>query len=239
MGRLHEQFVMHAATPGAENLEGEKADEGAHRHAPGESFEAEVRAGVLTEREPGRTAAHNRHVVDKARERGNQELLTGMLYGDEDAPHEDEHLAGQNNAAIVRGALDKFRRGAVDRQQLQKFLHPDESGHHQNQKRDAERVQHVAEELPTALLVASHLVARENRDEDNREESGADNVVQNVGNHEREVEGVLFERDARRMGEQHFAENPENAAQEHGYGNDYGGFVHEIVVSYWSLVISQ
>jgi hypothetical protein len=41
------------------------------------------------------------------------------------------------------------------------------------------------------------------------------------------------------MGEQHFAENPENAAQEHGYGNDYGGFVHEIVVSYWSLVISQ
>ena len=126
MGRLQEQFVMHAATPGAENLEGEKADEGAHRHAPGESFQAEVRAGVLTEREPGRTAAHNRHVVDKARERGNQELLTGMLYGHEDAADEDEHLAGQNNAAIVRGALDKFRRGAVDRQQLQKFLHPDE-----------------------------------------------------------------------------------------------------------------
>jgi len=63
MGRLDDKVVVHAATPGAENLEREEPDEGAHRHAPGEAFEAEVRAGVLTEREPGCTAADNRHAV--------------------------------------------------------------------------------------------------------------------------------------------------------------------------------
>jgi hypothetical protein len=39
------------------------------------------------------------------------------------------------------------------------------------------------------------------------------------------------------MGQEHFAENPENAAQEHAYSDDYGGFIHEIVNSYWSIVI--
>ena len=52
-------------------------------------------------------------------------------------------------------------------------------------------------------------------------------MVEDVRNHEGEVERVLFERYARGMGQEHFAENPENAAQEHGYGNDYGGFVHK------------
>ena len=228
---LDNEFVVYSATPGAEDLQSKESDEGAHRHAPGEAFEAEVRAGVLTEREPGRATADNRHVVDKASERGNQELFAGVLHGHEDAPHEDEHLAGQDDTAVIRGALDKFRRGAIDRQQLQKLLHPDECGHHQNQECDAERVQHVAEELPPALLVACHLVTRENRDEDNREEPGAHHMVQDVGNHEREVEGVLFERYARRVCEQHFAENPEHTAQEHGYGNDNGGFVHRLVGS--------
>ena len=109
-----------------------------------------------------------RHVVDEARERGDKELLAGVLHGHEDAPHEDEHLAGQDDAAIVRGALDKFRRGSVYGQELQKFLHPDECGNHQNKQCDAEGIQHVAEELPAAFLVARDLVARENRDKDNR-----------------------------------------------------------------------
>ena len=224
---LDNEFVMHAATPGAENLEREEADEGAHRHAPGESFQAVIRAGVLAERDTRDAAEHDGHVVDEARERGNQELLAGVLHGHQDAAHEDEHLAGQDDAAIVRGALDKFRRGAVYGKQLQEFLHPDECGNHENQERDAEGVQDVAEEFPAALLVACHLVARENRDEDDGEESGTHHMVQDVRNHEGEVERVLFERDARCVGEQHFAEDSENAAQEHGYGDDYGGFVHD------------
>ena len=28
------------------------------------------------------------------------------------------------------------------------------------------------------------------------------------------------------MGQEHLAKNPEDTAQEHGYGNDDGGFVH-------------
>ena len=59
---------MHPATPSAKNLQREESDEGAHRHAPGESFEAIFRAGELLERESQRTAAHNRHVVNKSRQ---------------------------------------------------------------------------------------------------------------------------------------------------------------------------
>jgi hypothetical protein len=34
------------------------------------------------------------------------------------------------------------------------------------------------------------------------------------------------------MGEQHFAENPEDTAQEHGYGDDDGGFIHRLVIGH-------
>ena len=228
MGGLDQEFVVHAATPGAVNLQGEEADKGAHRHAPGETFQAVVRAGVLTERDSCRTPAYDGQVVDKASQGGNQELLAGVLHRHQDTPHEDEHLARQDDTAIVRRALDKFRRGAINGQKLQKFLHPDEGGNDQNEQGDTEGVQHVAEELPASPLVTGHLVARENRNEDNRQKTGTHHMVQDIRNHERQVEGVFFKRYACRMGQEHLAENPEDAAQEHGCGDDDGSFVHGI-----------
>ena len=222
---------MHTTTPGAENLQGEEADKGAHRHAPGETFQAEIRAGVLTERDSCRSPAYNGHVIDKASQGGNQELLAGVLHRNQDTPHEDEHLAGQDNASVVCRALDKFRRGALYGQKLQKLLHPDKGGNDEDQKRDAEGVQHVAEELPASPLVTGHLVARKNRDEDNGQETGTHHMVQDIRNHEGQVKGILFKGHARRMGKEHLAEDPEDAAQEHGCGNDDGGFVHRLVGS--------
>ena len=227
MCRLDDEVVMYAAALGAENLEREEPDERTDRNTPGEPFEAVVRPGVLGKHDACGTAADNCHVVDEARERGNQELLARVLHGDKDAPHEDEYLARQDDAAVVRGTLDEFRRGALDGQELQEFLHPDERGNHEDQEHEAEGVEHVAEELPSALLVARDLVARENRDEDDGEEPGTHHMVEDIGNHEGEVERVLLERDARGVREEHFAENTEHAAQEHGDGNDDGSFVHK------------
>ena len=229
VGGLDQKLVVHAATPGAVNLQGKEADKGAHRHAPGKTFQAEIRAGVLTERDSCRTPAYDGQVVNKASQGGNQELLAGVLHRHQDTPHEDEHLAGQDDTTVVCRALDKFRRGAFHGQKLQKLLHPDKGGNDEDQKRDAEGVQHVAEELPASPLVTGHLVARENRDEDNRQETGTHHMVQDIRNHEGQVKGILFKGHTCRMGQEHLAENPEDTAQEHGCGNDNGGFVHGLV----------
>ena len=228
---LADDFVMDAAALCAKNLQGEKADEASDRDAPGETFQAEVRAGVLPDFNPCNTAKHDGDVVDEACERRNQELLARVLHRNEDAPDKDENLARQNDAAVVSRAFQEFGRHTVDSEERDKFLHPDERRHHKNQKHEPESVEHVAEEFPAALFIVRHLVTRENRDEDDGEEACAHHVIQNIRNHERQIESVLFERHARGVGQKHFTENTQHAAKEKTDGNDDGGFVHGLVDS--------
>ena len=132
--RFNDKFIMDSAALGAKNLEGEKSDECADWNAPGETGETVIIAGVIRESEACGTAAHNCDVVNETCERWNQELLTGVLNGNEDATDEDENLARKNNAAVVSGAFQEFGRHAIDGQERNEFLHPDERGNHENQK---------------------------------------------------------------------------------------------------------
>ena len=152
-----DEFVMDAAALGTKNLECEKSDECADGDAPRETCEAVIVAGVIAEPKACGTAAHNGDVVDEACERGNQELLASVLDCNEDAPDKDENLPGQNDAAVVSGAFQKFRGHAIDGQKRNQFLHPDERGNHENEENEPERVEHVAEELPAVFLVARDL----------------------------------------------------------------------------------
>ena len=224
--RFADEFVMDAAALGAPNLQCEKSNESPKRNAPGEPCKAVIVACIIAEREPQSAATDNRDVVDEACEGGNQELLARVLYCDEDATDEDENLSWQNDAAVVGCAFQELGRHAIDGQERNQFLHPDECGNHENQEREPEGVQHVAEKFPAVFLVTRDFVTRENRDEDNRQKSGTHHVVQDVWNHEREVECVFFERHAGGVGKEHFAENSEHAAQEHRNGNNNGGFIH-------------
>ena len=226
---LADDFVMDAAALCTKNLQGEKADETSDGNAPSETFQAKIRAGVLPDFNPCNTANDNCNVVDEARERRNQELLARVLHRDEDAPDKDENLARQNDAAVVSRAFQEFGRHAVDCEERYEFLHPDERRHHKNQKHKPESIEHVAEEFPAALFIVRHLVTRENRDEDDGEETCAHHMIQNIRNHERQVESVLFERHARGVGQKHFTENSQHAAEQKTDGNDDGGFVHDLV----------
>ena len=152
-----------------------------------------------------------------------------MLHCNEDAPYEDEDLPRQDDSAIVSRTFQKFGSYAIDGQKRDEFFHPDERRNHENEEGDSERVEHVAKEFPTAFFVASDFVARKNGDEDDGEESRTDHVIQNVWNHEGEVEGVFFERHASGVGEEHFAENAEHAAYEHANGDNNGSFIHGCV----------
>ena len=192
MGGLHHQFVVHAATPGAVDLQGEKSNEGAHRHTPGKTFQAVTGAGDLTERDSRDTAKYDGQIVDEPRKRGNQKLLAGVLHRHKDTAHKNENLPRKDNAAIVGGALNKFRRGALYGQQLQKFLHPDKCGNHKNEQNNSKSIQYVAEEFPATLKVTRHTVARKNRDKYNGEESGTYHMVQNVRNHEGQIQSVFL-----------------------------------------------
>ena len=220
------KFIMDAAALGAKNLEGKESDECADRYAPGKSSETVIVAGVVAEPKACGTAAHNRDIVNETRERWNQELLASVLDSDENATDEDEDLPRQDNATIVSGTFQKFRGHAIDSQQRDEFLHPDERRNHENQEYKPERVKHVAEEFPAATLVTSDFVARKNRDKYDGEKSGAHDVIQNVRNHERKIKSVFFERHAGGVGKEHFTENPENTAQEHRNGNNNSGFIH-------------
>ena len=221
-----DEFVMDAAALGAKNLEGEKSDECADGDAPGEACEAVIVARIIAKCESCGTAAHNGDIIDEARERGNQELLARVLYCNEDAADKDEDLPRKNNAAVVSRAFQELRRHAIDGQERDEFFHPDERGNHENEERESEGVEHVAEEFPAGFFVTGDFVACENRDEDNRQKSGADHVIQDVRNHEREVESVFFERHAGGVGEEHFTENSEHAAQKHRNGDNNSGFIH-------------
>ena len=152
-----------------------------------------------------------------------------MLHRNENATDEDENLSWQNDAAVVSCAFQEFGRHAIDGQKRNEFLHPDECRNHENQKRYPERVEHVAEELPAALFVTCDFVACENRDENDREEPGADHVIQDIRNHEGEVKSVFFERHACGVGEEHFAEDTEHAAKEHAHGDNNSSFIHGCV----------
>ena len=57
-----------------------------------------------------------------------------MLNGNEDATDEDENLSRKNNATVVSRAFQEFGRHAIDGQERNEFLHPDERGNHENQK---------------------------------------------------------------------------------------------------------
>ena len=149
-----------------------------------------------------------------------------MLDRDKDAADKDENLPRKDNASVISCAFQKLGRHAIDGQERDEFLHPNECRNHENQQCKPEGVEHVAEELPARLLVTCDFVARENRNEDNRQKSGADHVIQDVWNHEGEVKGVFFKRHAGGVGEEHFTENPEYAAQEHRNGNNNSGFIH-------------
>ena len=223
---LNDKFIMDAAALGAKNLEGEKSDECSDGYAPGKSSEAVIVARIIAKCESCGTATDNRDVVDEACERGNQELLARVLDCNEDAPDKDENLPGQNDAAVVSGAFQKFRGHAIDGQKRNQFLHPDERGNYENEENEPERVQYVAEELPAVFLVAGDLVPRKNRDEDDGQKSGADYVIQDVRNHESEVESVFFERHAGGVGEEHFTENSKHSAQKHRNGDNNSGFIH-------------
>ncbi len=221
-----DEFVMDAAALGTKNLEGEKSDECADGDAPGETCEAVIVAGVIAEPKACGSATDNGDVVDEACERGNQELLASVLDCNEDAADKDENLPGQNDAAVVSGAFQKLGRYAIDGQKRNQFLHPDERGNYENEENEPERVQYVAEELPAVFLVARDLVPRKNRDEDDGQKSGADYVIQDVRNHESEVESVFFERHAGGVGEEHFTENSKHSAQKHRNGDNNSGFIH-------------
>ena len=108
-----------------------------------------------------------------------------MLDCDEDATDKDENLSWQDDSTVVSGSFQEFGRDAIDREEGNQFFHPDERRNHKDEQRKPECVEHVAEELPASLFVACDFVARENWDEDNRQESGTDYVIQDVRNHER------------------------------------------------------
>ena len=223
---VNDKFIMNTAALGSKNLECEKSDKCTDWNAPGKSCKTVIIAGVIREGKACGTAAHNGDVVDEAREGWNQELLAGVLDCYEDAPDENENLPWKNNATVVSRAFQELGSHAIDGQKRNEFLHPDEGWHYENQECKPERIQHVAEKFPAALFVTRDFVARENRDENDREEPGADHVIQDVWNHEGEVKSVFFERHAGGVGEEHFAEDAEHAANEHAHGDNNSGFIH-------------
>ncbi len=140
VGRLDNQFVVDAAALCTKNLQGKKADERADRNAPCKTFETVVYAASFAEPNAGGAADNDCRVVDEACERRNQELLACVLHCHQDAAHEDEHLAWQDDAAVVCCAFQKFRGCAARGEQGQKLRHEDECGHYQNQQQHAECV---------------------------------------------------------------------------------------------------
>ena len=153
-------------------------------------------------------------------------MFACVLDCNEDATDKDENLPRQNDTTVVSGAFQKLGRYAIDGQERDEFFHPDERGNYENEENEPERVQYVAEELPAVFLVARDLVPRKNRDEDDGQKSGADYVIQDVRNHESEVESVFFERHAGGVGEEHFTENSKHSAQKHRNGDNNSGFIH-------------
>lgn len=210
---------MRSAAVNADDLQQEESEERSERDAPGEAREPVV---------PADEAAHNDgQVVDDARERRNEKLLARLLDGDEETAGEDEELPRKNDAPEVSSAVEDRRVERCDGgKEGDEFAHPDECRNDEYEEQKPECVHHVAEEFPGVVFLLFDDIAREDRDEDDGEEARAHYMIQDVGDEEGEIEGVLFGGDARGPREEHFAQDAEYAAHEHACCDDKGCFIH-------------
>ena len=197
------------------NLQQKIAEDGSAENADGESGDAD--AGREQD-----AAENDAEVIDDGREGRNDELAFGVLHRAEDAAFVKtdlggEHDAGEEDDALAFGGIEA---GGDEFDELgrENFGERD-----QDDEDHAHHGHHGGKGAPAFVFAFFGDVHGENRDESYAERAACDQIIQEIGESEGGVVGVGDGVGADLVGDGPFAEEPENAAEQHAGHDDAGG----------------
>ena len=215
MGPFKTEFKSHADSCRSPPLHREISCQSASQYAPGKSLNAD----------PGRqnnAACDDPQIIEKGRQRRNQEMFLCKLNGHKKPPDKEKELGGQNNSGHPDGErLDGWILDAGCEEGYQVIrIKPGRKDNHEQET--SKRGEDQGENSPPFRFLMLDPIFVEDGDEGDGEKSGGRHMIQNLRQHEGHLIGVYFTPGSAHIGNDHFAQQADDPAQQNRGHHDEG-----------------